>query len=207
VSALVRKPMPRKRKSFLGRPPTHKGFRPYVTAIGQAAIAWNGLHEALRDLFWLLSNGNKPTSSAIWYSIKSDRSQRDMIRAIANSHVQTGDISQIVFKRIDWLLGQCDTIANARNDMVHSPLIFSEQRGVYPNTYAGNPLAKRLLNKELLSEFRWCREAALTLTDFAMRLHINLLAEDSAMFPFPEIPAMPNRGQKKRPSHKSMARS
>ena len=191
--------MSRVRKIWLGLPPSHKSFRPYVTAIGQAAVAWNGLHEALRDIFWALTGANKATGSAIWYAIRSDRSQRGMIRAIAKLALETGGISDVVFKRVEWLLGECENLSNKRDEVIHAPLISTAKDGIYPNTFSGNPIAKRLLNKELLSEFRWCRDAGVTLTDFAMRLHLHMIMGDSEFGGLPEIPSMPNRGQKKKP--------
>src|SRR5258705_7357991 len=133
--------MPKIKKSWLGLSPTHKSFRPYVTAIGQAAVAWNGLHEALRDIFWVLSDNDKPTSSATWYAIRSDRSQRSMIRAIAKVDKETGEISEAIFKRIEWLLGECETLANKRDEVIHAPLISTTQHGIYPNAHSGNPIA------------------------------------------------------------------
>jgi hypothetical protein len=193
--------MPKTKQVWLGLPPTHKSFQPYVTAIGQAAVAWNGLHEALRDIFWALTGANRATGSTIWYSIRSDRGQRGLIRAIAKLNKETGDMSAVVFKRVEWLLGECENLANKRDEVIHAPLISTAKDGIYPNAYTGNPIAKRLLNKELLSEFRWCRDTGMALTDFAMKLHLHIVMPDTAFGPLPEIPSMPNRGQKRsRPS-------
>jgi hypothetical protein len=182
------------KKMWLGFPPTHPSFRPYVTAIGQAAVAWNGLHETLRSLFWYLSGGIEPrTHAAIWNSIRSDRSQRAMLRAIAKSNEQTGKITGTQYQLIIWLLDRCNSLAEARDDAVHAPLI-AYREGIFPNSAFGNPRASNLLNKDLLSEFRWCRDTALVLSDFCGRLDWHFCQPRS--YPSPEIPALPNRGRK-----------
>jgi hypothetical protein len=72
--------MAKKHKVWIGDAPTHRSFRPYVVAIGEAAVAWNGLHEAFRRLFTTIGNDDFPSSAAMWYSLRSDRAQRQLIR-------------------------------------------------------------------------------------------------------------------------------
>jgi hypothetical protein len=193
-----------KKRMWLGYPPTHAKFRPYVTAIGQAAVAWNGLHDALRSLFWYLSGGVEPrTHAAIWNSIRSDRSQRAMLRSLAKSDEQTGEITRDQYDLIIWLLERCNSLAEARDDVVHAPLI-AHKDGVAPNSAFGNPRAANLLNKDMLSEFRWCRDMALVLTDFCARLDWHFC--QPRRFALPEKPELPNRGQKRRSSRPRQAR-
>lgn len=192
--------MPRERKIWIGNPPTHKSFEPYVKAIGQAAIAWSGLHEVLRDIFWIMLGTDKPTSSAIWYSIRSDRSQRQMLKALAKSYRETGDLRKELADKIDALLKECDAVALTRDDVVHAPIL-SSLTGVVPNAYSGSPMASRLLNKVLLDEYRWCRDACLVISDYAHRISINMMTENDPEYPLPGTLKLPNRGQKKsRPS-------
>jgi len=60
-------------------------FRPIAAELGWLAYEWNRLHEAFAELFAdFMSKGDdnhKPIGFAVWYSIPSDRTQRDMLRA------------------------------------------------------------------------------------------------------------------------------
>src|SRR5689334_2338290 len=184
------------RKFFLGYPPTHKSFKAYVAAIGQAAIAWNGLHEALRSLFALfLASETVPTHAAIWYSQNNDRAQRNMLMALARSDYDHGDISDEIFQRVRWLINAANDLATVRDVAIHAPLV-SDSKSITPWTLhgIGHPKAIKLLDKNLLAEFRWCRDAAITLTDFCLRLEFALTR--IRPYPLPDIPSLPNRRDK-----------
>ena len=43
-------------------------FRPYATALGQIALAWNGLHERLAFLF-CMANGRWPGKSLLCHMV------------------------------------------------------------------------------------------------------------------------------------------
>jgi hypothetical protein len=182
-------------------------FRPYVTALGQLALAWNDLQESLAGLFWTSMLNGPPQAGdivdyrplRIWQAVKSDRYQKDMLRAIIQH-------SKIDWKRpalVDdakWLLGQAESLENSRNDAIHSPLFFAE-RSIYglstdkkirPADWLFNPRAVSLAKRsDLLAEFRYCRDTAISLSDYAR-------AMDSALVhpkrPWPGRPRLPNRG-------------
>jgi len=67
-------------------------FQPYVTALGQLALSWNDLQESLAGLFWTsmltappqAGNVVRYTALRVWHAVKSDRSQRDMLKASFN---------------------------------------------------------------------------------------------------------------------------
>ena len=96
--------------------------------------------------------------------------------------------------------------AQRRNTAIHSPLLAQSDgnvtvlgmsipvRSVAPNLWLQNPRAMKLAQKDLLTEFRWCRDAALLLRDYALSLDYATMPED---YPWPERPSLPNRGQKK----------
>src|SRR5262245_46388317 len=163
--------MVRKHKAWIGYAPTHKSFRPYVVAIGEAAVAWNGLHEAFRCLFTTIGNDDFPSSAAMWYSLRSDRAQRQLITALARNAYELGQMGAHIFDRIAWLMKQADKLAAVRNDAIHTPLI-SSRSDVQPDLRGGHANALNLLNKDLLSEYRWCRDMGVTLTDFCIRLDL-----------------------------------
>jgi hypothetical protein len=60
-------------------------FEAYAAAVGKVAHAWNYLHEQLGKLFLVISGAEREVALAIWYSVKSDRAQRDMLRAAVNA--------------------------------------------------------------------------------------------------------------------------
>lgn len=194
--------MSRKRKAWIGYPPTHKSFNPYTRTIGQAALAWNGLHEAFRELFCVLMQGvDTPQSASVFYSLRSDRSQRQMIKAAAKSAFETGELPKDESELIGWLLKEADKLAEARDDIVHAPLISSiSPDNVYPFAQFGHPRAKNLSGKDLLTEFRWCRDTAITLADFCIKTALTI-SYGREQFPLPETPSLPNRGQKNSRQH------
>jgi hypothetical protein len=196
---------------------TEKGFLPYVTAIGQLALAWNDLHEKLGMMFVVLMGGGWVSlPGAIWQSSHYDRPKRAMLKAAILN--QTEDF-QARFPRLKddliWILNQTDSIEEARNNAVHSPLLLHTHGPltaamggdrnrigkpyVFPDVLLDHPRAKKLSSKnDLLKEFRWCRNATLVLRDFVVLI-------DFAIDPhvrgnaWPDRPSLPNRGEKKIP--------
>lgn len=183
--------------------------RPYVAAIGQVALAWNDLHEEFAFLFITVMGGESHRKVlAVWNAIDFDRPKRKMLRAAVPQMAET-----VLLKRpqaiedINWLLARTDSLEDARNDCIHSPLLATGQLArilaeiskvrllpVVPHMATDNPRAKKLLNKDLLTEFRWCRDQAITLSIYAARIN-RVLAHDE--LPWPRRPALPDRGLKK----------
>ncbi len=63
---------------------SHPVFRPYVAALGQIPLAWNGLHSQRALLFCTVMGGRYSNQFlAVWHAIKSDRMQRDVLEAAA----------------------------------------------------------------------------------------------------------------------------
>jgi hypothetical protein len=125
------KPSIRKR---VGKRYTAPEFRPYVTALGQLSLAWNDLQECFGALFWTLMSPPPLTAFAhrealfVWYSIKSDRSQREMLKAAANN--LTIDWRQpALVDEINWTINKADRLEDWRNDAVHSPLFLNRAEG------------------------------------------------------------------------------
>jgi hypothetical protein len=183
-----------------GLPVTNRAFGPYVTALGQLALAWNSLHETLAVLFSMVMGGGYVGQYlAIWHEIKVDRAQRDILLAAARADQLRGPKYPRLVSDLEWICAKANTVEDARNDALHSPL-WGSQRGpgytlVMPATGLGHVRAQKLQAKDLLSEFRWCRDASLVLTEFAREL-------DTAMSEFglawPDRPVWPNRGQTKK---------
>jgi hypothetical protein len=185
---------------------TDKIFLPYAIALGQLALAWNGLHEMLCLLFCSVMGGGAANQFlAVWHAVPSDRSQRAMLLAAAKSNYM-GAVPVGFISNIKWLHDQALRIEDARNDALHSPL-WAYERGpnqtiVMPVIGLGHVRAQRLFEKHLLSEFRWCRDASLTLTEFAYAMDASL---SDFSKPWPDIPELPNRGATK-PSRRRTGR-
>lgn len=200
--AIMRTPKHRRTEQFTGIE-----YKPYALAIGQLSLAWNDLHEALALLFIeLLANGLVYPAQDIWNAQNFDRPKRTLIRAVIKTNRYKLPNFTDLQEKVTWLLDEADKLEDARNDAIHSPLVSSKGENlsaiqpasahrVLPLTAFGNRRALKLGQKELLSEFRWCRQAAITLRDFAHELY------DAAAShrPCREIPSLPNRGQRKTP--------
>jgi len=181
-----------------------KHYMPYAITIGQLTLAWNALHETLAMLFFVaIANGRTRSALEIWNSAVYDRPKRAMLKAAVADNVLSDSQPQFA-SDVLWLCGEADKLEDSRNSAIHSPLIFhspsnalSVQRGtagkVLPLVAFGNPRAMKLHKKDLLTEFRWCRDAAVTLNDFAKSLFF-AVGSDA---PWPRRPSLPNRGQRK----------
>jgi hypothetical protein len=185
---------------------TGSAFRPYVTALGQFALAWNDLQESLGALFWTLRSP-RPVAGAfiyheslfVWNGVKSDRTQREMLRAAVNHLITDWERPELV-NDVNWLLDKADCLANWRNDAIHSPLIiFTKglgavgERDVRPASYQFNPRAISLTERaDLLAEFRFCRDYAITLADYAHLIDLALINLPIER-PWPSRPQLPTR--------------
>jgi hypothetical protein len=85
-----------------------------------------------------------------------------------------------------------------RANALHSPLWaferMSQETIVMPIIGFGHVRAKKLFEKNLLSEYRWCRDASLALTQFAGEIRI---AVTDWMLPWPDQPKWPKRRRPK----------
>jgi hypothetical protein len=184
-------------------------FQPYAIELGAFVYGWNQLHDNLADLFWAVLGGlNGAIPLAVWHSISSDRSQREMLRAAADArflahfpNIEKNKIKNAeAAKRFKWLLGETDKLSIYRNDVIHAPYWFLKgAKKLVPNTFQGNPRAKGLGEVDLLHEFQWCRSTATVLGDFTGRLSVAVRCFDNEHHSWPDIPQLPNRGHKKSP--------
>jgi hypothetical protein len=211
---------------------TGRQFEPYVKAIGQLTLAWNSLQEAMAHTFEiLLTDSVRPSEydkalqiRAAWHAARSDHTQRQMLLAAA-SNATGAEIRGFPKLATDliWVVKKVDDLSVSRNAIIHSPLTIvsgkanelaqylwpdfrsDEPDRVVPVYMTGNQLALRLSQKDLLAEFRWCRDSALVYRDFVA--HINR-ALGSAGYSWPNRPAPPTRppqrtlSQKRPPARK-----
>ena len=177
-------------------------LRPYFLALGRVAHFWNHLHEELGKLFCSVSCLELYHGMSIWHELKSDRSQRDILRGIVQTRLQEEDWTKQrpkVAEAIIELLNATNTLAERRNNAIHAPCSVSIRDGVkeleiIPVTFFGNDKAKRLSGKDILSEFKWYEESAETLRRWTVDCRFAV----DACLSSPQKPHMPTRGQANR---------
>jgi hypothetical protein len=190
---------------------TSAAFRPYALAIGQAALAWNDLHERLSLLFeQVLDMPLNNAAHKIWHSSIQDRASRNMLKAALD------DIDYRwprgfpkAHEDIEWVLGKTESLEHERNDIIHVPLIFLGHKpkpGQEPHPlysprveaqwFLGNKRALNLSGKDVLATARRVRDTAVMPRDFVVDV-THALGQRSAPVPWPKRPSLPNRGQKK----------
>jgi hypothetical protein len=195
------------------KPKRHRGlqftgreFRPHATALGQLIFAWNDLHEQLAGVYWTLA-GYADDAVAVWNKPTPDKHKRDLIRGLvsalppANRNSAAGMWDDVI-----WLVDTVDTLADFRNDAAHAPVTIEPvsflatrdnfTAGVISNIAWRNRRAKNLMRKNLLAEFRWQRNAATKLRDYALNIERALSDEHT---PWPSRPEWPNRPEPARP--------
>ena len=166
---------------------TKKAFDAYVAAVGKVAYAWNYLHEELGKLFVVVGGAEREVALSIWYSVRNDGAQREILRAAVNA--TNSERSERLPKAPDdlkWLLDRANDLADARNNAVHAPCSLyiggtgSEMGPAFSN---GNPRTKKLMGKELLVEFAWCERYAETLSRFTRMLGIAIALPERYQWP------------------------
>ncbi|MGZ4107169.1 MAG: hypothetical protein ACXVO1_07505 [Tumebacillaceae bacterium] len=167
-------------------------FKPYATAIGQLVLAWNDLHEVLVVLFWTLRNFDDKIFNE-WDAAKFDHKKRTLIsKWISGLPAKTKALAPELYTDLEWLIKEIDRLAEPRNDGAHTPLTIIQDTpflhpsrftvGVAPNITWGNSRAKQLFGKDLLADFRKCRNCASKLADFARTME-RALADEHTRWP------------------------
>jgi hypothetical protein len=174
--------------------PTLPAYRPYALALGQLALAWNALHETLALLYCTIMGGGVVNQHlAVWHALKADRAQRDILLAAAQSNTFESVPTRFM-DDIKWICGRADALEDLRNDALHSPLVghqwHPDNVEIAPRRGLGHIRAQKLGEKDLLAEFRYCRDAAIALSSFAERMD-RALSDYSE--PWPDRPVWPTR--------------
>src|SRR5215472_5225557 len=188
----VRRPPTRKELGLEERF-TDKKFRPYALAIGQAALAWNALHEQLGSLFWTVSGGGGVDRRLRkWRSLRNDRVKRDELLALAKAKLNLlSDRDKTTFEEIKWILDSIKWIklATGRNRTIHAPLASTPRTlDVFADTLFGNPFADELEKVDVLAEYRRVRDRATLLRDYTGQL-AEAVSRDRPVWPDrPKLP-------------------
>jgi hypothetical protein len=178
-------------------------FQPYAIEIGYFVRDWNYLCELLRTMFAELEQGNAPFE--VWNAIKHDRTQREMLRAVAESVLAPAYVAdpdprgKDLFGEISWLLRKMDGFGQERDNLIHAPLAFRlTSKGEIewvPDDLQGHEragkLQKSLKGKKLLEQLQLYRKKAADLVDFTKQLNTKLrgyLQETDLHSPMPPRP-------------------
>ena len=124
-------------------------FRPYAAALGQIALAWNGLLERLAFLFCIVMGGGQVNHFfAIWYAIKNARAQRDMLLAATNVDIANLSLYRPKLKdEVTWIWKRRNEIEESRNNALHSPFVLMHS-GVQRGYYMGHERATKLARQQ-----------------------------------------------------------
>jgi len=172
-----------------------KSFLPITTALGELTLAWNDLHENLGHVFWSVSGiKNGLIALTMWYSIPSDRAQKEMLKSFMGLRAIGLEIHDDIRTEVMWLLKEAVKLEEKRNDALHSPMVSQSDGSVIPFHGLGHKRAQKLKDKDLIREFRWFYDTVTVLRDYAHEIQCSLVS-DSA--PWPDRPQLPNRGDTK----------
>lgn len=178
-------------------------LNPYFIALGRVAHSWNHLHEELGKLFCSVTGLELHRGMTIWHKLKSDRSQRDILRGAITARCQEPDWvvkRPKVAEAIIDLLNEVNTLAERRNNAIHAPCSVAlhgsrKDFEIVPVTFFGNDKARRLIGKDIIEEFKWYERCADTLKKYTTTCRLAVDAGLSSL----EKPQMPTRGQADHP--------
>ena len=178
-----------------------KQLAPYLIELGLVVVSWNELHDELGQLFPIVTDAaSRDRALEIWHSKKSDSDQRKLMRSKLRSALsdlprakQEGtEWVRRAREEIEWILERADSLADQRNNAVHSPLIGELEANKWKLTsftFFGHPRAKKLAGKELLSQFTWYWRTFRVLRAYAQHVRLALYIKP---YPgWPERPSLP----------------
>src|SRR5262249_39167518 len=149
----------------------------------------------------------------LWNSAAFDRPKRAMLRSL----VKTGHSKHDEFLKLgpdlNWLLDQADRVEDARNDAIHSALVFYRHDDgsaqaiglagrVTPSVPFATSRSVTLAKMDLLTECRWCRDASVVLSAFAGSLYEAVATRGK----WPNRASLPNRSVGRRPGRPSLSK-
>jgi hypothetical protein len=185
---------------------SERGYAPYTKAIGEVALAWNDLNEQMSVLFsCLMGGGQMGRALALWHAPTTDRPKRLLLFAAAQFPAPEQKKIARLFDDVKWITDRAQEFEDARNNAVHSPLLLIKSSGsglippewdgrVITQTLWNNPRALRMALKDLLVEFRWCRDSITKLRDFTHQVTEGI---QRGGVPWPDRPKLPVRKPKK----------
>jgi hypothetical protein len=185
---------PRERKATSAQ--FERAFSPVALEIGHLARVWNNLHEEMGKIFCqMISPVSISLPLAVWHSPTSDRVQRGLLSsALGPWAVDNPKVSALVKKGIKWIIDETEKLSGKRNDALHVPLNILMNTSTFvfrvePAYFYGHPMAERLKNKDVQTEFKLYRLQAECIRKYAMSIWLFMGNPDA--FPLPQIPTLP----------------
>lgn len=176
-----------------------KALEPYMLRLGRVAHAWNHMHESLGLLFCTICCLPWDIGMAIWHSLKSDRSQRDLLQG-AITAADRDEVWKITYPKakesVDWALQKINGLADRRNSAIHAPIFVpsSGEPELTPLTMFGNPNAAKLYGKDIIQEFEWYEDYANAIKKYIIAIEGSIGGRGT--LPWPDKPVLPTVGQK-----------
>ncbi len=140
-------------------------------------------------------------TNAVWHSIKSDRDQRQMVRAAITA---SPELEQEQKSDLLWLIKEIEKLADRRNDAIHSPYTFfigPDGLIVMPSYLFDHPRANKLPKLELMEELKWYRKSAACLLGYAAGILDAMLDPTQTWPDRPQLQdhSRPHRRERKQP--------
>jgi hypothetical protein len=138
----------------------------------------------------------------MWNAIPSDTTQRAMLLAALDAaEKEEFKTRSRARSDIKWIIKKANELAGKRNAAVHAPYQMERVKPFNLTTMQqfGNRLAKKLENKDLLTEFKWYSATADELHFFSLKiLHALVFSHET----WPDRPQLPRLDQFQTPKHK-----
>ncbi len=169
-----------------------RAFQKLALALGRVALSWNDLHISLSSLLSvILRIPNRLITDTIWYAVKSDRGQRDVLKALNSSQAIGLNLSKEARAEISWILSRATAIEDLRNDLLHSPFVNSFGN-IRPLHLGVHNRAIGLETKNLLAECHWFYTTATMLRDHADKIDEALSRPNATLLKRPKLPDRPS---------------
>lgn len=146
----------------------------HAADVGRITIFWNGLHDALGELFAEVVSPRGPRGREIalaaWQAVPNDQSKRLMLKAVCVAALGTD--SEFI-KEVTWAIDQINPLEDKRNNAVHSPYAVTLEGGelrIVPSMSSGSKRARKLHGKDLEAELTSYAEHIAGLTWFVFML-------------------------------------
>ncbi len=160
-----------------------KLLEPTAMELGKLVFAYNRMQDKLGLLYWaILGKEHSKLAAKNWHEQRSDGLQRKLLREAAATKIWPEDfVATNIQQDIEWLLDEAKIMGEQRNDAMHaSYVMLTNELGSVPasNFFSGNPRAKNLAGKNLLTEFLRYRKRAEALAGYARTMHYHILFTD-----------------------------
>jgi hypothetical protein len=168
----------------------------HAIAIGKIAMAWNEYHSILGELYSeLFTHGrNWQLALAAWHAIPSDKTQRDMLRKVAELKFKA---SSRELTEINWLLEKTnDVVSVQRNIGLHTLLwSFTAEDGAHLilPIVSNDRTAKALADTKVLKEYAHYEKQIRKMIGFAVGIQFAVSPRRRGKKTWPERPPLSKR--------------